>query len=82
MKKNIRRAWVLLLALVMCLATSVLAAEPTIIDYDRKGSLTVHKYAEDDFYDSTEYLTQDEMKDYVAGLGETVTPWPMSPSVI
>lgn len=74
MKKNIRRAWVLLLALVMCLATTVMAAEPTIIDYGHKGSLTVHKYAEDDFYDSTEYLTQDEMKDYVAGLGDMVTP--------
>lgn len=74
MKKNIRRAWALLLALVMCLATSVLAAEPTIIDYGRKGSLTVHKYAEDDFYDSTDYLTQEEMEDYISGLGETVTP--------
>lgn len=74
MKHKISRAFALILALALCLASFVSAAEPTIIDYSRKGSLTVHKFAEDDFYDSTEYLTQAEMKDYIAGLGDTVTP--------
>lgn len=74
MKHKFLRAFALILALTLCLASFASAVEPTIIDDSRKGSLTVHKYAEDDFYDSTEYLTQAEMEDYIAGLGDTVTP--------
>ena len=76
MKKKIYRAMMLILALALCIASAfpALAAEPTIIDESQTGSLTVHKYSEDSFLDSTDYLTQKEMEDYIANLGSQVTP--------
>ena len=77
MKKKLSKVLALLVALATLAATSLgtaFAAEPTIIDYSQKGSITVHKYDEDSFLDSTNYLTQKEMQDYIAGLGDQITP--------
>ena len=74
--KKMNRIFVLVLAMSMVLGlmTTASAAEPTIIDGSRTGSLTVHKYEEDTFLDNYIYLTQDEMSDYVASLGDQLTP--------
>lgn len=73
-KMNRIFALVLAMAMVLGLMTTASAAEPTIIDGNRTGSLTVHKYEEDTFLDNYNYLTQDEMSDYVASLGDQLTP--------
>lgn len=76
MKKHFTRVLALALSLVMAigLMTTASAAEATIIDESKTGSLTVHKYAESEFLDSTTYLTQEEMADYIEGLGSEITP--------
>ena len=77
MKKYLTKTLALLVALATMLATTVctaFAAEPTIIDYTQKASLTVHKYSEDSFRDSTQYLTQKEMQDYINAQGNLLTP--------
>ena len=77
MKKKLSKVLALCAALATLVVSTIgtaFAAEPTIVDYTQKGSITVHKYAEESFLDSTNYLTQTEMQNYIDGLDDQLTP--------